>query len=144
MARSWTGNLFFTPLAADIGPGPEGAAGGASSWTGSLLSTPPSLAGVSANFGPGPEAAVEGRAAGRRILNASHRQLWSWPGGHGWGAHSGQLDVEFAFYACRHRLRAWPRGGGGGVRCLGVEFAFLYFTNSTRGQAMLGHWSQHQ
>ena len=67
MARSWTGNLFFTPLAADIGPGPEGAAGGASSWTGSLLSTPPSLAGVSANFGPGPEAAVEGRTAGRRI-----------------------------------------------------------------------------
>ena len=27
MARSWTGNLFFTPLAADIGPGPEEAAG---------------------------------------------------------------------------------------------------------------------
>ena len=36
-----------------------------------------------------------------------------------------ELDAEFAFHAPRRQLRAWPGWGGGGVRCLGVEFAFL-------------------
>ena len=54
-----------------------------------------------ADFGPGSEGAAEGRAAGR----------------------------EFAFYASRRRLRASPGGGGGGVPCLGPEFAFLSFTH---------------
>ena len=45
------------------------------------------------------------------------------------GRRGAQLDGEFAFHAPRRQLRAWPGWGGGGVRCLGVELAFLSFTH---------------
>ena len=109
--RCWTGSLLSTPPAADFGPGPEaategcaagqgialyasrrlrarpgGCAGGALSWTGSLLSTPPA-----ADFGPGPgpEGAAAGCAAGQEIaLYASRRRLRARPGWGGGGPRS--------------------------------------------------------
>ena len=140
--RGWTGNSLCTPLT-DFGPGPEAARRvaqldgefafyasrrrlrarpGGGGRTGSLLSTPPAV-----DFGPGSEGAAAGRAAGDISFYASRRRLWAWPGG---GRRRGaQLDWEFAVYASRRRLRAWPGCGGGGVRCLGVELAFLSFTH---------------
>ena len=91
-ARSWTGSLHPTPLAADFGPGSErqrgaqldgefasrayasgrrfgagsepvgGCSGSRRSWTGSLHPTP-----LAADFGPGSEGAAEGRAAGQGV-----------------------------------------------------------------------------
>ena len=114
---------------------PGGGDGGARSWTGSLLSTP-----RAADIGPGSEGGAEGHVAG---LGVSFLRLLSptlglgrgrrWRGAHLDGAtpnptsglvwrrqqRGAQLDGEFAFYASRHRLRAWPGAspevGGGGV-----------------------------
>ena len=103
-----------------------------------LLSTP-----IAANFGAGPEEAAEGFAAGQGIaLYASLRPLWAWPGGGSGGRCSwtgscfvclppstlglarrgrrkgAQLEWEFAVYASRCRLWAWPGGSGGGATAL--------------------------
>ena len=74
------------------------------------LSTP-----LAANFGPGPEATAEGRSAGlgvcfERLAPPTSGQYWRRQ------RRGTQLDVEFALYASRRRLRAWPGGGGGGRR----------------------------
>ena len=141
---------------------PGGGGGGVRSWTESFLSTP-----LAANFGPGPEGAAEGGAAGPPVcflrlslptsglarrrrrrgtqldgefaFYASRRRLRAWPGGGGGGACSwteslistlaadfgpgrdgvargARMDGAFAFYASRRRLRAWPGWGGGGDR----------------------------
>ena len=102
---------------------PGGGVGGVRSWTGNLLSTP-----LASNFGPGQEAAAEGRATARGtcFLRLSPPTLDQARMGRRGGA---QLDAEFAFHAPRSQLRAWPGWGCGGVRCLGVEFAFLSFTH---------------
>ena len=57
---------------------------------------------LAGDFGPGPEAAEEGA----------------------------QLDGEFAFYASRRRLRAWPGGGGAAAEgCAAMAWSlFLYLS----------------
>ena len=40
-----------------------------------------------------------------------------------------QVDAEFAFLCFSLPTSRWPGWGGGGVRCLGVEFAFQSFTH---------------
>ena len=79
-----------------------------------------------ADFGPCPEKA--GRTAGRRYfvpllspptsglaqMGRRGRRRWT---------------RSLLFYASRRQHRAWPGWGGGGVRCLGVEFALLSFTH---------------
>ena len=81
-----------------------------------------------ADFWPGLERASEGLTAGRGIaFYASRHRLRAWPGLGGRGARSWTLSL--LFYASRRQLRAWPGWGGGGVRCLGMELAFLSFTH---------------
>ena len=64
---------------------------------------------------------------GEFAFYASRHRLRAWLGLGGRGARSWTLSL--LFYASRHQLRAWPGWGGGGVRCLGMELAFLSFTH---------------
>ena len=115
--------------------------------TGSLLSTP-----LAANFGPGQEEATEGCAAGQGIaLYASSRLREAAAESRSAGRGvcflclspptSGQdqrrrQDGEFAFYASRHRLRAWLGGGGGRERSW--RYFFLRLASPTLGLAREG------
>ena len=61
--RSWTRSSLSTPLAADVGPNPQGAEEGGAAGRRVWFPTP-----LAADFWPGPEtAAAEGRSAGTRV-----------------------------------------------------------------------------
>ena len=143
--RSWTGTLFFTPLAADFGPGLEAATGRGVCF----LRLPPSTLGLARRRRRRRGAQLDGDVS----FYASRRRLRAWPGGGGGGGRSwtgvcfpslapltsglaqrrrrrgAQPDGGLAVYASRRRLWASPGGGGGGAGCLGPEFAFLSFTH---------------
>ena len=90
---------------------PRENGGGALSWTRSLLPTP-----LTSDFEPGPEAAAAGIGA---QLDGEFCFLCLSPPTSGLARRGqrrrAQLDGEFAFYASRRRLRAWPGGDGRGA-----------------------------
>ena len=128
-ARSLTGSLLSTPLAADFGPGPEAMAEERSAGRGVcfLRLSPPFL--DLARRGRRTAAQLDGDYA----FYGSCRRISAWPGGGGGGMHRwgvyflclspqvtglarkgrrrwlrwAQLDREFAFYASRRGLRSW-------------------------------------
>ena len=134
--RNWTGNLLFTPLAANFGDWPGGV----------------------------PQGAAAGRTAGRRFFFPllSPPALRGWPRGVVGGVCSwtgsllstpladfgpapevlrrdAQVDGEFAFHASRLQLRAGPEGATKGCAALARSLSFyLSLTGLSRGgQAML-------
>ena len=116
------GELLSTPLAADFGPFLEAAGGTA----GRRCLFPIFSMPLAADFRPDTE--VGRRATGRGNSLSTPLAIDFGPGPDG-AAGGAQLDAEFAFHAPRHQLWAWPGWGGGGVRCLGVELAFLSFSH---------------
>ena len=133
---SWTGNLYSTPRAADFGSGPEVTVERRAAGRGVCFVRPsPPSSGLARReqrrgaqlkgnslctprvvvFGPGPEAAAEGCASSWGVCFVR-----LWPPTSGLARRrrrrGAQLDGEFALYASRRRLRAWPGGGGGGAR----------------------------
>ena len=94
---------------------------GPHSWTDIFLSTP-----VAADFGTGPEAGRRGAQLDEEFCYAPLATDFG-PGPDG-AAGGRRWTRSLLFYASCRQLRAWPGWGGGGVRCLGVEFAFLSFT----------------
>ena len=114
------------PLAADFGPGPEAAAGRGVCF----LRLPPSTSGL----------ARRGRRQGAQleIFLSTPRVADFGPGPGGGRQRGAQLDGEFAVYASRRQLRALPGWGGGGARCLGLEFCFSIFHSlASRCEAQL-------
>ena len=112
-------SLHSTPLAANalyasrrrLRAWPGGGGGGALSWTGNLLFTP-----LAADFGPGPEVTMERRSAGRGVCFVRPSPSYSGLARRRRRRRRAHPVGEFALYASRRRLRAWPGGGSGGAR----------------------------
>ena len=131
--RSWTRSSFSTPLAADVGPNPEGAEQGCAAGrrVRFLRLSPPTYGLARRGWRRGAQLDAE------FAFYASRRRLLAGPGdGGGGGALSWNesslsaplaadfgsgpevatggcaVNGEFAFYASCRRLRAWPGGGG--------------------------------
>ena len=130
-ARSWTGNLLCTPLAANFGPGPEAAAGRGVCFV--FLSPQTSDLALRRQR--------RGALLDGEISFHSHCRLRAWPGGGSGGALSWTRACS-AVYASRSRLR---EGAVEGRSALAWSSLFYLSQTglSTRGPAMLGHWSQH-
>ena len=108
------------PSGSGTGGAPTATAERHSCWTGAghmyLLVCIGSLYTLfAADFGPGLERASEGRTAGRRVR---FLRLLPPTSGMAWRKlrRVVQLDREFAFYASRRQLQAWPVWDGGGAR----------------------------
>ena len=83
---SWTGSLLCTPLAADFGPGPEGAVEvGAAGWGVSFLRLSPPTSGLAHR---GRRRGVQPELDGKFAFYASRRRLRAWRGGDGGGVRN--------------------------------------------------------
>ena len=112
-ARSWTGSLLCTPLAANFGPGPEAAAGRGVCFV--FLSPQTSDLALRRQR--------RGALLDGEISFHSHCRLRAWPGGGSGGALSWTR-------ACCLRLSQPTSGRGSGVACcLGLEFTVLSSTD---------------
>ena len=126
--------LLSSPLSADLGPGPEGASEVCATGRGVyFLRLSPATSGLARRRGAHswteiflsspPTSGLRRRRwrrgaqldgnVGKIALYASRPRLRAWPGGGGGGVRS--WTGIFAFYTSRHRLRAWPGWGGGGA-----------------------------